>query len=392
VTPAARISAAIELLDQISDGAPAEQALTHWGRANRYAGSKDRAAIRDHVYAALRRKRSASAIGGGSSGRALMLGLLVQDGIDPHSLFTGDRFAPPPLSAEEEVQIAASPSLTQAQALDLPDWLFEPAAAPFGADADQELSRLRERAAMHLRVNLARTDRATAQARLRDDGIETYPHPLCDTALEAEGHPRGLKVTQSFAEGWVELQDAASQAAVAMVPCQPGDRVLDYCAGGGGKALALAARCRAKIEAHDALPARMRDIPERAARAGAAIRVLAGAGDIASDGYETVICDVPCSGSGTWRRDPAAKWTLSPARLDQLTALQARILIQAAHHVRPGGHLVYMTCSLFEAENEAQLDRFLETHRNFSCSESRRFRPSEGGDGFFCAIMARNTA
>jgi 16S rRNA (cytosine967-C5)-methyltransferase len=161
--------------------------------------------------------------------------------------------------------------------------------------------------------------------------------------------------------------------------------VLDYCAGGGGKALALAAR-GAAVTAHDADPGRMRDLPARAARAGARVEIEAAP----AGAFDLVLCDAPCSGSGTWRRAPEAKWRLTPERLAALTELQAQILDQAAPLVAPGGALAYATCSLLEAENGAQTADFLARHPGWQLENERRLTPLEGGDGFYLALLRRS--
>lgn len=388
MTPAARISAAIEVLDTIAAGAPAERALTNWARANRYAGSGDRAAIRDHVFDVLRRWRSTARLGGGDTGRARMLGHLVQSGQEPARLFTGARFAPQPVSGDEAAQLARAPQLSQAEALDLPDWL-----CPLCLDSlsGQELDRMRDRAPLYLRVNLARMTRDELIAALAGEGICTFPHPLSPGALRVEGNPRGLRQLRLYLEGAFEFQDAASQAAADMVPLpDEGGAVLDFCAGGGGKTLALAARSGACITAHDIDPARMQDLGPRARRAGAQVATASLAQVRQAAPFATVLCDVPCSGSGAWRRAPAGKWSLTPERLETLCKTQAAILDQAGALVARGGYLAFMTCSILAVENEAQVARFLTANTDFHQTADRRFVPSDGGDGFYCAILKRN--
>ncbi|MGV6811019.1 MAG: RsmB/NOP family class I SAM-dependent RNA methyltransferase [Brevirhabdus sp.] len=387
MTPAARISAAIEVLDLIGSGAPAEQALTNWARANRYAGSGDRAAIRDHVFDVIRRQRSCAAIGGGQTGRALMIGSLVQAGLEPGDFFSGARFAPEPLSADEQSRLAAPPGMDKATRLDLPDWAVALCERAFDDRMEAELVRLRDRAPAMLRVNMARTTRKSVQAALAHDGLEANPHSLSPSALELTGHPRKLKQTELFRDGLVELQDAASQAAVDMVPFEAGQSVLDYCAGGGGKTLAMAARGPGRFFAHDAQPARMADLPARAIRAGVEVSRLHQDALKAHAPFDVVICDVPCTGSGAWRRAPAGKWTLNPARMGDLVTLQASILDQAG--VLSQSVLAYFTCSLFVEENEDQIEAFLSRSDGWHLLKQRRFAPSEGGDGFYAAILTR---
>ncbi|SMX45165.1 RsmB/NOP family class I SAM-dependent RNA methyltransferase [Maliponia aquimaris] len=381
MTPAARVEAAIRILDGIAAGHPAEQLLTTWGRTARYAGSKDRAAVRDHVFDALRCWRSAAAMGGGESGRARMLGLLRLQGQDTAALFSGEGHGPASLTEAEQ---AAGHASEGAEAWDLPDWLAAQFRDSLGPAAEATALALRARADVFLRVNTLKATLAEARARLADEGIETEPHPLSPTALRVTGGARAIARSAAYAEGLVDLQDAASQAVVDMLPLSSGLRVLDYCAGGGGKALAMAARMgTGRVDAHDAAPKRMADLTARAARAGAAIRTLSSP----RGPYELVLCDVPCSGSGAWRRAPEGKWRLTEARLAEVQALQARILDDAAALVAPGGTLAYATCSVLQGENAAQIAGFVRRRPQWRVLSQRQFLPAEGGDGFFAAIM-----
>ncbi len=393
MTPAARVAAAIEILDRIRAGAPGEQVLTGWARSNRYAGSGDRAAIRDHVFDVLRRRRSSAFLGGGDSGRALMIGLLRGQGIDPNPLFSGEKFAPAPLNGAERdlpalSDLAAAPRGVR---LDCPDGLLPDFDRVLGPDADAVLAALRDRAPVFLRVNVARTDRTGAAAALAAEGIDTRPSALADTALEVLSNPRRVARAAAYRDGLVELQDAASQAVVAALGVEQGERLLDYCAGGGGKALALAA-LGAQVAAHDANPARMKTLPERARRAGASIEPLA-TDRLGGRRFDMVFCDAPCSGSGAWRRTPAGKWDLSAQRRRDLARVQAEILRDASRLVADGGRLAYATCSFFRDENEGRIEAFLSAHGGWHVLRQQRFSPLDcggaGGDGFFVAILQR---
>jgi 16S rRNA (cytosine967-C5)-methyltransferase len=385
MTPAARYAAAIELLDAILDGEAAERALTRWGRENRYAGSGDRAAIRDHVFDALRCRRSLAALGGGETGRALVLGLLRGAGIDPSTIFTGERHAPAPLTQVEAgyVPPAELPP-------DLPDWLVERFEAALGPDATAAIAALRHRAPVHLRVNIARIERADAALKLAREGVETLPHPLARTALVVVGPARGLRDTAAFREGLVELQDASSQMAVLALPLTDGDRVLDFCAGGGGKALAIGARARIDLVAHDADPGRMADLRPRAARAGLAIQAVAPAALARLGAFDLVFVDAPCSGSGTWRRTPEAKSRLTPENLAALTRSQDHVLAEAARFVRPTGRLAYATCSVLIEENEERIAAFLATSSGWTKEVALRLSPGELHDGFYLQVLLRD--
>ncbi len=387
MTPAARIAAAIEVLDLWLGGTPAEQALTNWARGHRFAGSKDRAAIRDHVFDAVRCRRSFAALGGVETGRGLMIGALRAAGTDPVEMFSGTGYGPTPLTPDEAV--GSTPGdLTENIRLDCPDWLAPQLKDSLGEDFAPVMDALRHRAPVFLRVNLIKASCDEAIAVLAEDGITAVPHGLAETALEVVDGARRVQLSQAFVNGLVELQDAASQAVVALLPVKPGAKVLDYCAGGGGKSLALAAS-GGDVVAHDISLARMADIPTRAARAGVDIRCVSGTSDLTPAAYDLVFADAPCSGSGAWRRSPQGKWDLTPDRLDELCALQATILDELVAYVAPGGTLTYATCSLIEAENTLQIEAFLARHPDWHVTLQRSFTPLDGGDGFFVALLTR---
>ncbi len=407
MTPAARVAAAIEVLDLWLSGQPAEKLLTTWGRQHRFAGSRDRAAIRDHVWQAIRCRRSFAALGGDETGRGLMLGALRAVGEDPGAVFTGEGHAPAPLTPEEATRgaLPEGPEGPEGNvALDCPDWLAPALKASLGTGFAPVMQALRHRAPVFLRANLARTSRDAAVVSLAEEGIEARPHPLASTALEVIAGARRVQGSRAFRAGLVELQDAASQALVEALCAQAGAqvgsragaqglgkgiRVLDHCAGGGGKTLALAAT-GAEVFAHDIDAGRMRDLPARAKRAGVAAKILAPGRARAAAPYDLVFADAPCSGSGAWRRSPEGKWRLTPRRLDELCALQRGILEEIHMMVAPGGGLAYATCSLLDAENNDQVAAFLARHPAWHLTFERRFTPLDGGDGFYVALMARS--
>jgi 16S rRNA (cytosine967-C5)-methyltransferase len=381
MTPAARLSAAIEVLDRILAGGSVEQTLTNWGRASRYAGSGDRAAVRDTVYDALRCKRSFASLGGALTGRGLVLGGLRAAGIAPAELFTGQAHAPAVVSPHE---IGHPPE--RAAAFDLPDWLLAPMQAALGDAFATTMQAMRQRAPVYLRVNLARISREGAMASLAAEGIESELAGDVNTALQVTANERKIGTSTTYLSGLVELQDISSQAIVATLPVQPGSRVLDYCAGGGGKTLALAARGVAPF-AHDINAARMKDIPLRAKRAG--VEVLISDNPSESWPYDLILIDAPCSGSGSWRRDPQGKWALTPERLAEILQIQAGILDRCQALLGPEGILAYATCSFLVEENEAQIRAFLARSAGFRVTHQQRFGPLTGGDGFFLAMLTR---
>lgn len=390
MTPAARVAAAAGVLDQILTGEAAEKVLTGWARRSRFAGSGDRAAIRDLVFDALRRKRSLAARGGAMTGRGLMLGLLRVEGADAETVFSGQGHALPPLdAAEREAGRAPAPG---PEACDIPDWLWPAFQDSLGDRAEAVAHVLQARAPVMLRVNLRKTTLVAAQAALAEDGILTAPDSVASTALRINDGARQVGRAAAYLTGLVELQDGASQAIIDELCLPEHGKILDFCAGGGGKALAIAARTDARIMAHDIQPARMKDLPARALRAGVTITQIEGRALHSEAPFDLILCDAPCSGSGAWRRAPEGKWALTPQRLDELTALQGSILSQAAGLVAADGVLAYATCSVLRAENEDRVAGFLSTHPEWSLLGSHRWEPGPSGDGFYVARLKRHAA
>lgn len=385
MTPGARIAAAIEVLDAMLAGLPPEKALTNWGRASRFAGSKDRLAVRDHVYDAWRCQRSYAALGGSHTGRGIMIGALRRAGVDPATLMTGEGHAPqPPGPLDQGIPLEELPDPVR---YDMPDWLTDRLLTDLGHRATEAMTALQSRAPVFLRVNGRKSDPAVVIAALAREGIEAVSVSGVSGALEVIGNARKINASTPYLEGMVELQDASSQAAALTLPLRSGDRVLDYCAGGGGKSLAMAARADVVVTAHDAEPRRLADLSARALRGGHQIAQARTEDLEMLAPFDLVLVDAPCSGSGTWRRDPAGKWALSSGRLADLTALQAEILRQAAGLVRPGGVLGYMTCSILAAENGQQIAAFLNDHAAWREDSQTGWLPGPRGDGFFVATL-----
>ncbi|WP_319823760.1 RsmB/NOP family class I SAM-dependent RNA methyltransferase [Thalassovita sp.] len=388
MTPEARIATAADLLDTVLAGEPAEKALTGWARRSRFAGSKDRAAIRDHVFDALRCKRSFAALGGAMTGRGLMIGMLRAQGRDPADIFTGFGHAPAPLEATEA---AAGAAPAGAEALDLPDWIAPLFRESLGPEAETVAQTLRARAPVMLRVNLRKATRDQAIAALAQAGVTAQPATVSETALLVTDGPRRINGSAPYLDGIVELQDGASQAVVDSLPLRQGMKVLDYCAGGGGKTLAMAGRCAGTYFAHDANFQRMNDLPNRADRAGLSVRLLSHSEVADHAPYDLVLCDVPCSGSGSWRRSPEGKWALSPATLSDLNVQQDFIMDETQQLVAENGVLIYATCSVLRAENDDRVAAFLSRHPGWRCDWARQWTPGSEGDGFFAACLTRYT-
>lgn len=374
-----RLAAAIEVLEDISRRhRPVADALKDWGLSHRFAGAGDRAAIGNIVYDALRRKRSAAWLLDADTPRALAFGaLLLEWGETPETInraLDGDRFAPAPLDQGELV--SAKRTLDDAPAnvrADIPDWCEPLLERTFGADWVAEARALAGRPPLDLRVNTLNSDRDRVLAELGQTGAA--PTTLAAAGLRippiaTDGRHPNVQAEPAFQKGWFEVQDEGSQVAAELAGATPTMQVLDFCAGAGGKTLALAAAMQNKgqIFAYDAEKARLAPIFDRIRRAGARnIQVLSKLAEVAElkGRMDMVLIDAPCTGSGTWRRRPDAKWRLTARQLDVRKAEQARILEDAKAFVKPGGRLVYITCSVFRDENHDQIDRFLAANSSF---------------------------
>lgn len=383
MTPSARLSAAIDILaDIIARRRPAGDAIKDWGLSHRFAGSGDRAALSGLIFDTLRRRASCAHVMGSEEPRALLLGMLATvRGLDVDAiakLCDGARFAPAPLSEDERTRLA-SPSLEGAAPWvrgDYPQWLDGELKAMFGEERVAEAEALAARAPVDMRVNTlkAKPDEALAElAHLHPEPGQWSPLAL-RIPLGADGKQPPITSEPAFVKGGVEVQDEGSQIAAILAAPVPGSQVLDLCAGAGGKTLELAALMdnKGQLYAHDSDVRRLKPIHERLQRAGVRnvqIRAPRGAADVLSDleGHmDLVLVDAPCTGTGTWRRNPDAKWRVRPGALAERTAEQAKILEQAVRYVKPGGRLAYVTCSLLNSENAGQIRALLEKHTDFS--------------------------
>lgn len=380
MTPAARLSAAIEVFADIEGRRrPAADALKDWGLSHRFAGSKDRAAIASLVYDALRRKASSAWIMGEESARAVLVGMLrLQRGLGVDAvaaLCSGERFAPEPLSDDERRRLAEA-SLDAAPAHvagDFPEWIAPSLARAFGDDLVPELQALAARAPVDIRVNSLKAIREEVQDALGHLSPAWTPHsPIgLRIALGDDGRGPALQSEPEFLKGLFEIQDEGSQLAALLTGVKPGEQVVDLCAGGGGKTLAMAAMMgnKGQIYATDLDARRLAPIHERLARAGVRnvqVRTPRGRADAVGDldgMIDCVLVDAPCTGSGTWRRNPDSKWRLRPGSLETRRKEQDSVLDRAARLVRPGGRIVYVTCSLLPEENDGAVAGALQRQR-----------------------------
>jgi len=383
--PGAQIRAAIDVIEEVFvRHRPAADALADWGRAHRFAGSGDRAAIGNLVYDALRRRRSLAAQMGEDTPRAIVLGAASQAlGLAPDGVASaaGDPSSPHAAGALNDAELAGlSRSVGEDAATgvrgDIPDWLLPSFERAFGAAAAEEGAAFAQRAAVDLRVNTLKADRdKVMKALARFSPVETALSPL-GVRLAAVNGPRrqsNVEAEAGHGRGWYEVQDEGSQIAALMAGAAPRQQVLDICAGAGGKTLAFAASMRntGQVYAYDEDAGRLRPIFERLKRAGARNVQVLPAGDAEAltaleARFDTVFVDAPCTGTGAWRRRPDAKWRLKPPNLAQRLDQQRAILERAAPLVKPGGRLVYATCSVLPEENDDQVAWFLANHPVFA--------------------------
>jgi 16S rRNA (cytosine967-C5)-methyltransferase len=375
-----RLAAAIEVLEDIGRRhRPVADALKDWGLSHRFAGGGDRAAIGNIVYDALRHKRSAGWLLGEDTPRAIGFGALLiewsQTAQSLNDALDGDKFAPPLLSAAELQALAERrpEDAPEAVRADVPDWcapLFERA---FGAEWVAEGAALATRPPLDIRVNTLQSDRAKVLSELADTGAKPAaiaPQGIRIPPIDGDGRHPNVQAEPAFQKGWFEVQDEGSQIVAALAGAQAGMQVLDFCAGAGGKTLALSAAManKGQVFAHDAEKARLAPIFDRIRRSeNRNVQVVTKPAELSplAGHMDVVLVDAPCTGSGTWRRRPDAKWRLTQRQLDARKGEQSAILDAAKAYVKPGGLLVYITCSVFDEENGEQIAAFHERHKGF---------------------------
>ena len=427
--PGAHIKAAIEVLVEVLERhRPAASALSDWGKSHRFAGSGDRAAIGNLLYDALRRRRSLAAQMGTDTPRAVVLAAAPQAlGLSIAAVLAsadGSPHAVEPLSEVERAGLARGtpPDAPASVRGDYPDWLEASFARAFGATAAEEGAALARRAPVDLRVNTLKVDRDKVLKALAR--LTALPTPLSPIGVrlpvpEGAGRQPNVEAENAHGRGWYEVQDEGSQIAALMGCAAPREQVLDICAGAGGKTLAFAAMMRnsGQIYAYDGEATRLRPIFERLKRADVRNTQVLRAGDGAAlmalgARFDLVFVDAPCTGTGAWRRRPDAKWRLRPANLTQREQEQSALLEAAAPLVKPGGRLVYATCSVLPQENGDRIAAFLANHSEFATLPWREsWQRGVGGeapisadgseatllltagrhgtDGFFIAILGR---
>jgi 16S rRNA (cytosine967-C5)-methyltransferase len=428
--PAARVAAAIEVIASIDAmRVPAAQALKEWGLAHRFAGSGDRAGISGLVYDTLRRRASSSWLLGEESARARVLGMLkLERSLDVEAigkLCSGERHAPDPLSDHERVALTSA-TLDGAPphvAADYPEWLEGSFSRVFGDQRVDEVTAMSHRAPLDLRVNTLNAERGKILASMRH--LRAQPTPWSPIGLrillDADARSPGIQAEPDFIKGAIEVQDEGSQLAALFADARQGETVVDLCAGAGGKTLALAAAMggRGRLIATETDKRQLAPIHERLKRAGVHnvdVRTPKGddpMSDVAGR-CDLVVIDAPCTGTGTWRRNPDAKWRMRPGALEIRIKDQIEVLDRAAALTKPGGRIAYITCSVLQEENSAQISAFIARHNDFVavppqqvalalgpsakafCDSARLFDEGllmtphrTGTDGFFVAVLKR---
>ncbi|MEO1476793.1 MAG: RsmB/NOP family class I SAM-dependent RNA methyltransferase, partial [Pseudomonadota bacterium] len=377
-----RIAAAMDVIgDVLNRHQPVKSAARDWGKRARYAGAKDRAWVSGLVLDALRKRNSIAHAMNSDTPRALILGALsfawgwdmrrIDDAMDTEH-------APEPLTLEERERLAMAPDVTASTHIagDFPDWLEVPIERVFGEEAVIETQAMAKRADVDLRVNTLKADPEKAGKALK--AARAVPSPLLKNAFhipapDPSQREASLQSIPAYSKGWVEVQDAGSQIAAAAANLQPGEQVLDYCAGGGGKTLAMAAALGGKgqVHAYDVDGRRLSALIPRLKRSGAHNVQLCHPSEPEQLGalrgaMDCVFVDAPCTGTGTWRRRPDSKWRLKPSALEKRITEQNEILAAAADFVKPGGRLIYATCSFLMEEDEDRIAEFLSGHTNYT--------------------------
>ena len=380
--PYAQTQAAIDILAEAEEQArPVDRVMAYYFRNNRYIGSKDKKAISEQVYNTLRVQGmidwALQQVDLMPNPRLRVAAQMVLAGEDVEATFNGERFAPRALSGKElavlEIAEKTDHAPTYAK-LNYPAWAGELVLKAFDEKLHQAMEALNQQAPTDIRLNTLKDDKAGIAMQLADEGLQGDVTPLSTQGIRLK-NPGNLFGMQAFKEGLFEVQDAGSQIIAALCLAQPGMKITDYCAGAGGKTLALAACMGNKgvLTAGDIIEPKIGELKKRLRRAGVD-NVQTQVWPIETKNtwlkrrkktQDVLLLDVPCSGSGVWRRNPDAKWILNPERLAELCEIQQSILQQASGLVRVGGRLVYATCSVFMEENEAQIEAFLSQNKGF---------------------------
>ena len=379
----------IEILDTYLDEAKIDFVLRKWAIKHRFAGSSDRRKIKDIIFDIIRQKKSCEHVGGGFSGRNLLIGYLKLKGTELSSVFDNSKFGPEELTIKEQNINVDFSNLSNIYELDFPSWLIPILRRSLLNEFSNVVKTLRNRSHIQLRVNLKKISRLNVMKKLQKNNIECEINELCSTALNVLNGAQHILASPCFENGFVELQDAGSQLVSELIEINYNDKVLDMCAGAGGKSLAIS--CGAEMDATyyawDINFDRMKDIDARSKRAGVKIEKVI---KLSSKSvYNKIIIDAPCSGSGSWRRDPEGKWRLDEDILDNYVKTQKELILKGLKLLAPRGQILYITCSILDIENDKLIDDLISSVLSLKLVRSISLVPSSKSDGFYGAVLEK---
>ena len=379
----------IEILDTYLNETKIDFVLRKWAIKHRFAGSSDRRKIKDIIFDIIRQKKSCEHVGGGFSGRNLLIGYLKLKGTELSSVFDNSKFGPEELTIKEQNITVDFSNLSDIYELDFPSWLIPILRRSLLNEFSNVVKALRNRSHIQLRVNLKKISRLNAMKKLQKNNIECEINELCTTALNVLNGAQHILTSPCFENGFVELQDAGSQLVSELIEINYNDKVLDMCAGSGGKSLAIS--CGAELDATyfawDINFDRMKDIDARSKRAGVKIEKVI---KLSSKSfYNKIIIDAPCSGSGSWRRDPEGKWRLDEDILDNYVKTQKELILKGLKLLAPRGQILYITCSILDIENGKLIDDLISSVLSLRLVKSISLVPSSKSDGFYGAVLEK---
>ena len=394
-----RANAAIFILDEFLAGQNLNAILSKWTKANRYAGSSDRESIRDIVFDILRVKKTFTFILNKEkqviNGRALVFLYSVYYSLPLNDIFTGQKYGPDKLNNYENEfsEIAKENNERGFEVIDnIPDFLLTEFQRSLGSKFNNVMRLLEKRAPVSIRVNALKSDVSSILEVLSSEGIEGKIAKKVRYGIEIIGNPRRLTQLQAFKDGYFEVQDLHSQKTIEGLPIKEDTKILDYCAGAGGKILNIASLLKGngRFFVHDLDKKKLIEADLRAKRAGIKLKRLNAENmEQHHNSFDYILADVPCSGSGTWRRNPQQKWRITSDSLEEILNRQITILNEVKDLIKKNGLLFYITCSLLKIENEEVVDDFLIQNKNFSLSNKENITIDTQGDGFFCAVLQK---
>ncbi len=396
----ARANAAIEILDEYLKGRNLNNILEAWNQNNKFAGSSDREKIRDAVFDILRLRNTLKypleLENICESGRSLMVSYVLYNSEQIENIFTGSKYGPSHLNPKEEnvrEKFIKNKSKFFVPQYNAPDFLIEDLKFSLGEKFEKIMDILVKRAPISIRVNVNKTDLYDVKEKLKNEGIDTEACLGVVQGLRVINNFRRVKMSKSFQEGLFDFQDLNSQKVIEDCDLLEHEKFLDFCSGAGGKILCLASLRKGigSFFAYDIDKSKLENLGLRAHKAGIKVDIVEKKEIIeAYKSFDCVLLDVPCSGSGAWRRNPQQKWRITPKQIEELIMLQSNLLKQAKNLLKDNGKLIYITCSLLRSENQSIIENFILNNPRFSIVRQKNYYPSEIGDGFYCAELLKN--